>query len=512
MPGAATARPRGNNQANAVAFARWDEVISLTWLINTLKRLTPPVGKSTLRGVPMAVMDSIFMSIESREHPTHFAKLQLFEPPEGAGPGFVSEFYRSLLAHTEVDRMMRRRPVRSAASFGQWTWTEDAVIDLEYHVRLSALPHPGRVRELLEVVSRLHGGLLDRHRPLWECYVIGGMADGRIAVYTKLHHALMDGVAGMQRLTAGLTRDPNGVARPPWAPQGGDGSGAATQPGLLNSVWGRVRGTTQLAGNLASAQPALLKALAGTVREKTAAIPFQAPKTMLNVKIGGARRIAAQSWPLDRVRRVAKAALDGATINDVAVAMCAGALRRYLLDNDALPARSLVALLPVSMRGTSLSGELAGGDSNQVGGILCELGTDEPDSAARLARIHRSTHNAKTILSGLSATGVSLLTTVTAGGVLLSAVPGLPPAFNLIISNVPGSREPLYWNGARLTEGYPISVVADGQALNMTLISYAGQLSFGLVGCRRSLPHLQRLLDHLDAELIALERLLGVPA
>jgi WS/DGAT/MGAT family acyltransferase len=456
----------------------------------------------------MAVMDSVFMSIESREHPTHFAKLHLFEPPSGAGPAYVSEFYRSLLEHTEVDPMMRRRPVRGASSLGQWAWTEDAEVDLEYHVRLSGLPHPGRVRELLEVVSRLHGALLDRHRPLWECYVIGGLADGRFAVYTKLHHALMDGVAGMQRLTAGLTTDPEGTARPPWAVRDGQGNGAEKQQGVLGSVWGRVRDTTQLAGNLAAAQPSLVKALASTVREETAARPFQAPKSMLNVRIGGARRIAAQSWPLERVRRVAKAA-DGATINDVGVAMCAGALRRYLLDKDALPDRSLVALLPVSMRGTALSGGAAGADSNQVGGILCELGTDEPDAAVRLARIHRANQSSKTILSGMSSTGVGMMTLVTAGGILLSAVPGLPPAFNLIISNVPGSRDPLYWNEARLTEGYPASVIADGQALNMTLISYAGQLSFGLVGCRRSLPHLQRLLDHLDAELVALERALG---
>jgi WS/DGAT/MGAT family acyltransferase len=455
----------------------------------------------------MAVMDSIFWNLESREHPTHFAKLQLFRPPADAGPEFVSEFYRELLTHTEVDRLMRRRPVRSATSLGQWSWTEDEEVDLEYHVRLTALPYPGRVRELLALVSRLHGTLLDRHRPLWECYVIEGLEDGRFAVYTKLHHALMDGVAGMQRLTAGLSTDVNGKARPPWAPQGDaatSGPGEKSSSGLLSGAWDRVRSVGETAANIASAQPALVRALRDTLRDDTAALPFQAPKSMLNVKIAGARRIAAQNWPLSRVKAVAKAS--GATINDVAVAMCAGALRRYLLDNNALPDKALVALLPVSMRGTSLAGSLAGGDANKVGGILCDLATNEADPARRLERIHHSTQNAKTILKGMNSTEMGLMTLATAGGIFLSVVPGLPPAFNVIISNVPGSRDPLYWNGAELTEGYPMSVIADGQALNMTLISYNGQLSFGLVGCRRSLPHMQRLLEHLDNELGALEK------
>ncbi len=467
----------------------------------------------------MAVMDSVFMNIESREHPTHFAKLQLFQPPEGSGPEYVSEFYRSLLTHTAVDPLMRRRPVRSMSSLGQWSWTEDDEVDLEYHVRLSALPHPGRVRELLELVSRLHGTLLDRQRPLWECHVIAGLADGRFGVFTKLHHALMDGVAGMQRLTAGLTLNADGTAQPPWAPHGPAAAKAAEEEpeglvsSVINSTWGRLRDTTQMAGNLVSAQPALFKALTSTIRDETAALPFQAPKSMLNVKIGGARRVAAQTWPLDRVRAVAKAAKggaqSGATVNDVAVAMCSGALRRYLLDAGELPDRSLVALLPVSMRGTSLAGNLSRSDENAVGGILCELATDEADPAVRLAKIHKSTKNAKTILAGMNSTEMGLMTLATAGGVLFSAVPGLPPAFNVIISNVPGSREPLYFNGAQLTEGYPMSVIADGQALNMTLISYAGQLSFGLVACRRSVPHMQRMLDHLDTELTALEEAFG---
>jgi WS/DGAT/MGAT family acyltransferase len=474
----------------------------------------------------MAVLDSAFLLAESREHPTHVALLQLYRSPPDAGPEFVSDFHRDLLASTEVEPLMRRRPVRTPATLGQWAWEVDDEIDLDYHIRLSALPRPGRVRELLALVSRLHGTLLDRHRPLWELHVVEGLSDNRFAVYTKVHHALMDGVTAVHRLTAGLSKQPDGVAVPPWAPlpgasggngtgPGGDGSGSDDSDGSgpitgpLSGALNRLRDAVSMVGELAGAPPALAKALVATLRDEAATLPFDAPRTMFNVRIGGARRFAAQSWPLERVRAVGKAA--DATINDVAVAMCSGALRRYLLDAGELPDRPLIAMLPVSLRGTAGSSSGSGSsEGNAVGGILCDLATDQTDPAVRLARIRASTRHAKSILSGLSPTQIQLLISLIAPGAMLAPVPGLsqlmPPPFNVIISNVPGSRERLYWNGAELLESYPVSVPADGQALNMTLTSYAGQLSFGITGGRTAVPHLQRLLDHLDAELTALEQ------
>lgn len=462
----------------------------------------------------MPVTDSVFLLAESREHPTHVAGLQLFSRPDGAGPDYASTTYRQLLGYTELSRTMRLRPHRSPATLGQWAWQEDPEVELDYHVRLSALPSPGRVRELLELVSRLHGTLLDRHRPLWEFHLIDGLADGRFATYTKVHHALMDGVTAVRRLSRGLTTDPTLPGFPPWAALGsaqpapaGVLGGHSAGPGALATV----RSVARTAAEVIGAPPAVVRAVLDLVRDSGVTRPFDAPRTMFNVRIGGARRFAGQSWSLERIRAVAKTA--DATVNDVAVAMCSGALRRYLIDRNALPDRPLVAMLPVSLRAAAAgNGAPGAADSfggNAIGAILCDLATELADPAARLARVSGSTRRAKAIMSGLSTAEMLGLTSFMVGGMALGPVPGLarnlPPPFNLIISNVPGSRDVQYFRGARMLESYPLSIPADGQAVNITLTSYADQIAFGIVGCRRTVPHLQRLLDYLDLELATLE-------
>ncbi len=449
--------------------------------------------------MPMAITDSVFLLAESREHPTHVAGLQLFQPPEGAGPEYVAELYRDLLTHREVSRTLRRRPYRSAATLGQWSWRDDPGVELDYHVRHSALPRPGRVRELLELVSRLHGTLLDRQRPLWEFHLVEGLADGRFASYAKVHHALMDGVSVIRGLTAGLTTDPDAPATPVWTPR------TRRPVGEPSSPLDRIRSAARTATDLVGTPPAVAMTALAAARDAGTTLPFEAPATMFNVPIGGARRFAGQAWPLERVRAIGRAA--DATVNDVAVAMCAGALRRYLIDQDALPDKPLVAMLPVSLRGPGGAG---GGAGNAVGAILCDLATELPDAEGRLARIRASTRAAKGLLEGLSPTQILALSAAVVGGLALTPVPGLgrlvPPPFNLIISNVPGGKEVRYWNGSRLLDNYPLSIPMDGQALNITLTSYHDRLAFGVVGCRRSVPRLQRLLDHLDTELGALEK------
>jgi diacylglycerol O-acyltransferase len=202
---------------------------------------------------------------------------------------------------------------------------------------------------------------------------------------------------------------------------------------------------------------------------------------------------------------VAKAG--GATVNDVAVAMCGGALRRYLLDQNALPAQSLVAMVPVSLRDAS-AGE-GNVDGNAVGAILCDLATDQDDAGTRLARVSASTRSAKEMMRGMTVPEMLGLTSFLTGGLALAPIPGVGsrvrPPFNLVISNVPGSRETQYFNGAELLETYPLSIPADGQAVNITLTSYVDKIGFGIVGCRRTVPHLQRLLEYLEEALTDLE-------
>jgi WS/DGAT/MGAT family acyltransferase len=230
---------------------------------------------------------------------------------------------------------------------------------------------------------------------------------------------------------------------------------------------------------------------------------MQAPKTMLNVPIGGARRFAAQSWSLSRVRAVA--ATSGTSTNDVVLAMCSGALRDYLIEQRALPDAPLVAMVPVSTRSHAENRP----SGNQIGALLANLATDQSDPAARLAAIHRSMRDAKRVFKELTPVQALLLSAINVAQLGLSTVPGVVantrPPFNLVISNVPGPRRQMYWNGAKLDGIYPASVLLDGQALNITLTNNGGNLDFGITGCRRSVPHLQRLLLHLETALIELE-------
>lgn len=433
----------------------------------------------------MSPIDALFLSAESREHPLHVGALQLFEPPAGAGRGFVRETYQAMLQCREIAPLFRKRPTSLHGALINLGWSTDADVDLGYHARRSALPAPGRVRELLELTSRLHSNLLDRHRPLWETHVIEGLRDGRFAIYSKMHHALVDGVSGLTLMRQPMTTDPiEGKLRTAWSP--------ATQHTAIKRRRGRLQQLGGMLGSVAGLAPSTLRLARSALIEQQLTLPFGAPHTMLNVAVGGARRCAAQSWPLDRVKAVKDAA--GVSLNDVVLAMCAGALREYLDDNDALPDTPLVAMVPVSLR---TDRDSVGG--NMVGAVLCNLATHLDDPADRLNAIHASMRGNKNVLSQLpraQALAVSLLLLSPAA---LNTLPGLakatPPPFNVCISNVPGAREPLYFNGARMVGNYPMSLVLDGQALNITLTSTADSLDFGVVGCRRSVPHVQRVLS-----------------
>jgi diacylglycerol O-acyltransferase len=458
----------------------------------------------------MPVSDAMFMFPESREQPMHVGSLQIFELPADAGPLWLRELFERCVSVSDVSPTFRRRPTRSLATLNQWAWATEDDIDLGHHVRHSALPGPGRVRELLELTSRLHGTLLDRHRPLWEAHLIEGLEGDRFAVYTKIHHAMMDGVSALRLLQRSLSTDAEDTATPvPWASRPrpaarstGAGSGALGLPGAAGRA----------AADLLGMAPVTLKLLDRAVRGVGMTLPVTAPHTLFNTPVSSARRFAADSWSIEQIRGVAKAA--DATINDVVLAMCSGALRRYLLELSALPDASLTAMTPVSLRSNDTTGAGSGGPEgeavggNAVGAILCTLGTDLTDPAERLAAIRTSTRAGKASLAGLSQTQITLLSLAVMGPALLAGLPGvgprLPPAFNLIISNIPGPTTPLYWSGAKLQGLYPLSIPFTGQALNITVTSYDGEMQFGLTGARRNVPHLQRLLGHLDTELEAL--------
>lgn len=448
-------------------------------------------------------LDSMFLMAESREHPMHVGSLQLFEPPSGIGPDFLRDVHQELLTREDVSPTFRKHPAELLGGIANLTWAFERHLDLEYHLRRSALPSPGRVRELLELTSRLHGSLLDRHRPLWESHLVEGLSDGRVAVYTKIHHALVDGVSAMQMIAGSLSPDPEDhEIRVLWG-QNGQPVPTEGKPAIS-----RLKSLVGLGQTVMGMGPSAVQLVNKGLLQQQLTLPVGAPKTIFNVPIGGARRVAAQSWPIERFSAIKK--VSGVTLNDVVLAVCGGALRAYLIEQKALPDRPLIAAVPVSLREGSSSG---GG--NQVGVLLANLATHLEDPAQRLAEVNSSMQKNKAVFKELPKLQQVALSALNMSPLLLSMVsPALgsaaAPPFNLVISNVPGSREPLYWNGARLDGNYPLSIALDGQALNITLCTNADNLDFGLVGCRRSVPSLQRLLGHLEDSLSELERAVGV--
>jgi diacylglycerol O-acyltransferase / wax synthase len=455
--------------------------------------------------LPMSPADAVFLIAESREHPMHVGSLLLLQPPRGADAADVVTLLEKAMTEQEPARMFHRRARRSLTTLGQWTWEEDTQFDIGHHVSRHSLPRPGRVLELLALCSRLHSTLLDRHRPLWELHLIEGLDDGRLAMYFKVHHAVLDGVAASRLLRRAMSEDRDARNMPaPWAlplPPVESATDAPRSWGLSPDA------APKVAAEITGMMSALRKTLGNAIHQQAASVSFSAPKSMLNVPITGARRFAAQSWPMRRVRQISKAT--GVTVNDVVLAICSGALRSYLVSLDALPDAPLIAMVPASLR-TPRTRE----DGNAIGAVMCNLGTHLADPAARLATVHYSMSEGKDVLAGMSPLQIRAMTALGMSPLvvnpLLRLTDVLRPPFNLVISNIPGPRKPVYWNGARLDGLYPLSIPLDGQALNITVTSYSDEIAFGLTGCRRSVPHLQHLLGHLDDALRDLDRAVGI--
>lgn len=454
----------------------------------------------------MGPVDSGFLLIESREHPMHVGGLQLFTVPDGESSSWVRDQLTSVTPD-QISPRFRLKPKDPVGLLGNFRWSVDNNLDLDHHIRRSAVPGPGRLRELFELTSRWQGSLLDRHRPLWETHVVEGLADGRVAVFTKIHHALIDGVSALHLMQEACSPDPNAVDRmPPYAlPVAAAGKASVvrrTGHALPNPV-GVLRGGLDLAGELASIGPNSLKVAYRSLRVTGLTTPFDAPRTILNGKIGGARRFVAQSFDINRFRQIAKSC--DVSFNDVVLAVCGGALRGYLSELGALPDQSMTAMCPINLRdGNS---EVGG---NEIGAMISTLGTDIADPLERLESVHDSTTAAKTTMRELTPLQLLLMSGYNVAGLGLSMLPtyglGGRPPFNVVISNVPGPRKQLYFNGAHLDGSYPASIALDGIAMNISLVTYDDQVDFGITACRRSAPSVQRMIHHLEDSLGELEK------
>lgn len=442
--------------------------------------------------------DQLFLFIERRQQPMHVAALQLFSIPEHADDDYVLNLVEQIRSFRTPTSPFNKRLV---TRFGWQFWEEDTELDLDLHLRHEALPRPGRIRELLSLVSAEHSILLDRERPLWEAHLVEGVSKRRFALYTKVHHSLIDGISGIRLAMQALSTDPNETDKPPfWA---------LPRRKRVRDADASVDHYLGTAARHAATVPAMVreavKQALNAQRNPESVSMFGAPHCMLSQRITGSRRVAAQSYSLERIRAVAKAY--DATVNDAVLAICGSALREYLLSHNALPDRPLIAMVPMSMRKDDSTG------GNLFAVILANLATHLSDPAARMRVIKESVQEAKTRYEQMTATEAIDYSALTLAPVLFNMFTGLRPkwlSYNVVISNVPGPKEPLYWNGARLEGMYPVSIVLDHNALNITLTSYGDELQFGVVGCRRTLPSMQRLLDYIERGLSELELACGI--
>jgi diacylglycerol O-acyltransferase len=452
-------------------------------------------------------LDSAWLFTESRATPNHVGGLLQFRLPERAPKDYLRKLMAGFRNHREFAPPWNRRLKYAFNKNPLPVWIEDDEIDLEYHVRHAALPWPGGERELGELVGRLQSTPLDLSRPPWECTIIEGLEGGRFALFVKIHHSLIDGISGMKLLQLAMSPDREKSRKLPpfWAsglPRATRSGAANPLPTVANAAALAVealRGQARTVPQLALAFGKMLKGL-GTGEGMI--VPFTSPRSVLNGRVREKRRFATQQFSMERLRTLAKAA--ECTLNDIVLAICGGALRRFLEERDGLPEQSLTTGIPVSVRPADDQGS-----GNAITFIIATLGTDIADARERLGAIRESVRRAKEHVQSLPRRAMLQYTVLLMAPTILTLLTGIGgrtrPMFNITISNVPGPDKPLYFRGAELVAIYPASIVTHGQALNITCESYAGAMNFGFTGCHSSLPSMQRLAVYASDALEELE-------
>jgi diacylglycerol O-acyltransferase len=438
-------------------------------------------------------LDYLFLRMETPENPAHVALLAIYEIPRGYRGNFVRELRQRLLANTTVSSPFNQRLKPQGMLPGWYEWERDANLDLQFHVRHSALPRPGKASDLMELVSRLHARLLDRSRPLWECYLIEGLRGRRFATYTKMHHAMIDGAGGMEILEHGLTTEPDpSQVLALWNPAQ-ESASKSGWPGLQRLLLSVPASLLKQALAVPQAAYAILAPSLG-LKKTAAGKPFRGGKTMFNTRVGASRVFGTGCMSLEQVRMAGKAL--GATVNDIFLCACAGALNKYMTKRDSPPGPEFSAAVPVAMARQ--------GGSNAIAYILVALHPEIADPIRRLAAISASSREAKHDQADLSRTVINTMTLMAQGAQAALGQLGLaellPPAAGLVISNVSGMNQERYLMGARLTALYPMSVLIHAQGLNITVLSYCGELQYGLLSTPDIAPDVQHLADLIGKE------------
>jgi WS/DGAT/MGAT family acyltransferase len=474
-------------------------------------------------------LDAQFLALENARQSGHVAGLAILDPSTTPSGAFGVGDVEALL----VERLPQLPPLRWRLAevplgLDYPFWVDDVDFDLHFHVREIALAPPGTDEQLAEQVARITSRPLDRARPLWELYLIHGLESGHVAMLTKIHHALIDGMSGAEIMGLLLDLGPEAPKLPPAPEWRGQAETAPSRGEMLaRGLVGLPRYPLRALRSLPAAIPNLDDTPFGTLpgaglvsrlarntgRMAGREIPVRAgrrlvaPKTSFNGRISARRKFSFGRLSLDDVKAVKNA--HGATVNDVVVSICAGAVRRWLLEHDELPDTPLVAQVPVSVR----TGEQVGTYGNRILLMSAPLFTDEADPVERLRQTHEAMGDMKRRHKALPAQLLQDANHFIPPAVFaraaqltfrLSTSRMAAPTWNLVISNVPGPQIPLYCAGARLVANYPVSVITDGMGLNITVMSYCGSLDFGIVADREQMPDVGKLIGWLEEELAAL--------
>lgn len=466
-------------------------------------------------------LDAAFLYLETPQTPMHVGSLHIYELPPGYRGNFIDDVRKHIAKRLHIAPVFQRKLLNMPFELANPVWVLDEALDLEYHIRSAVLPEPGSREQLDKLVGRLHSTLIDRSRPLWEFYVIEGLqtaADApagarHVGFYAKVHHASLDGASAVVLANAmlDLTPVPRDVgAAPQRAVPGADTYGVTQLAGAgLRHTAGQIVKLGRALPTLARTAVQLLRPAPGAAALDAGALPprlrmpthWFGPRTALNANITNQRAFASVSLPLAEAKRIAKA--HGASLNEVVLAICSGALRQHLDEAHELPAKPLLAAVPVSLR------EAGNTQMNtQASMMRISLATDIAEPLARLRAIHAASAAAKALTSSMKSVLPTDFPSLGAPWLIsgLAALYGrsrladrMPPIANVTISNVPGSPVPLYLAGAKMLTYYPASIAIHGIALNITVESYNGSLDFGLTACRKAVPDLGGLARDMTA-------------
>jgi WS/DGAT/MGAT family acyltransferase len=501
----------------------------------------------------LSSMDASFLYLETPEMPMHVGSIAIFRLPENYSGNFFEDFKAMIASRLHIAPILKARLEKAPLDIDHPSWVEDDQFDIDRHIFRGSLPAPYDRATLERIVGWMHAKLLNRARPLWEFYVFEGMKDNEIGLYSKMHHACIDGGAGaaLTNMIYDVSPVPREIPEPAARRKGGpepremaanfidsyqqlwrqpfDGSTMAKGIDLPRSgksdigsiLFDNAMFQIETAVKFAASVPTVLKSLSDVVgkisdpKSRDSLVSMASPPTILNKTISSERSFAGVSISLSRAKALAKAS--GGKLNDVVLALSSGVVRRYLVSQGGLPNKSLTAAVPISLR------EEGNADANnQVFGMICSIATNVDDPKARLEAIIAQSTKSKEMshplralmpqVSNLSMLGAPIVTQILAllySRSNLSDV--LPPAANITVSNVPGPRQTLYAAGAELLHIFPVSISTHGIALNITVQSYRDQLDFGFIAGANIIPHVQVLCDMLPAEFDALEAAFAPP-